>query len=40
MKLIDEAFFIEKKGWGLWDSYDKENNKLDKTHAIQGVAYL
>jgi len=28
MKLIDEAFFIEKKGWGLWDSYDKENNKL------------
>jgi len=28
MKLIDEAFFIEKKSWGLWDSYDKENNKL------------
>lgn len=28
MKLIDEAFFIEEKGWGLWDSYDKENNKL------------
>ena len=28
MKLIDEAFFIENKSWGLWDSYDKENNKL------------
>jgi len=26
-KLIDDAFFIEEKKWGTWDSYDK-NGKL------------
>ena len=27
-KLIDEAFYIQQKQWGTWDSEDKENNKL------------
>lgn len=24
-KLIDDAFYVEQKEWGTWDSYNKEN---------------
>ena len=26
--LIDEAFYVEKKRWGTYQSYDKEGNGL------------
>ena len=27
-QLIDEAFYVEKKRWGTYQSYDKESNRL------------
>jgi len=27
-KLIDDAFYVEQKSYGLWDSKDKEGNGL------------
>jgi hypothetical protein len=27
-ELIDEAFYVEKKRWGTYQSYDKEGNGL------------
>ena len=27
-KLIDDAFYVEQKRYGLWDSTDKEGNGL------------
>jgi hypothetical protein len=27
-QLIDEAFYVEKKRWGTYQSYDKEGNGL------------
>ena len=26
--MIDDAFYVEKKKWGTWQSYDKEGNGL------------
>lgn len=27
-QLIDDAFYVEEKKWGTWDSYDKEGKCL------------
>lgn len=27
-KLIDEAFYVEQKKYGLWDSYDKDGKGI------------
>lgn len=27
-KLYDDAFYVEKQKYGLWKSFDKENNPL------------
>ena len=27
-KLIDDAFYVEKKRWGTWDSYDKDGKPI------------
>ncbi len=26
--MIDDAFYVEKKKWGTWQSYDKEGNGI------------
>lgn len=26
--LIDDIFYIKKRSWGTWNSYDKEGNSL------------
>jgi hypothetical protein len=27
-KMIDDAFYVEQKKWGTWQSYDKDGNGL------------
>ena len=27
-KLIDDVFYVEKRRWGTWGSYDKDSNPI------------
>lgn len=42
-KLIDEAFYVEKKRWGTWESYDKDGRgiitSLTEEECIQSTRF-
>jgi hypothetical protein len=43
-QLIDDAFYVEQKKWGTWDSYDKEGKcivtSLTEEECVRATRFL
>jgi hypothetical protein len=43
-ELIDDCFYVKEKGWGTWDSFDKDGNcivtSLTEEECIRATRFI